>query len=191
LLQTSGLLDSRHAVPLRDVPLVGRKSELNWIAQARTGGAVGVVVHAPAGVGKSRLARAALAQVEVEGARTTWVQATRSAASVPLGAFAGAIRADVGSDDPFELLRRSVRAPIDAAEGHSLVVGVDDAQLLDPTSAALVLELTGTPSAFVLATVRSRARCDRTRSAISSSRRKKYWRRRKATSKARIRHSST
>ena len=159
LLQTSGPLHSRHALPLRDAPLVGRQSELNWIARARLGGAAGVVVHAPAGVGKSRLARAALAQVEAEGARTTWVQATRSAASVPLGAFAGAIRADVGSDDPFELLRRSVRALIDGAEGHSLVVGVDDAQLLDPTSAALVLQLTGTPSAFVLATVRSGEPC--------------------------------
>jgi DNA-binding CsgD family transcriptional regulator len=129
------------------------------IAQARVSGAAGVVVRAPAGVGKSRLARAALARVEADGARTAWVQATRSAASVPLGAFAGAIPADVGSDDQFELLRRSVRAMTDFADGHALVVAVDDAQLLDPTSAALVLQLTSAPSTFVLATVRSGDPC--------------------------------
>jgi DNA-binding CsgD family transcriptional regulator len=146
-------------LPPREVPLVGRTSELDRIVQARASGAVGVVVHAPAGVGKSRLARAALARIEADGARTAWVQATRSAASVPLGAFAGAIRADVGSDDPFELLRRSVRSLTDAADGHALVVAVDDAQLLDPTSAALVLHVAGTESAFVLATVRSGDPC--------------------------------
>jgi DNA-binding CsgD family transcriptional regulator len=146
-------------LPPREVPLVGRTSELDRIVQARASGAAGVVVHAPAGVGKSRLARAALARIEADGPRTTWVQATRSAASVPLGAFAGAIRSDVGSDDPFELLRRSVRSLTDAADGHALVVAVDDAQLLDPTSAALVLHLTSTESAFVLATVRSGDPC--------------------------------
>ncbi|MFZ0376480.1 MAG: LuxR C-terminal-related transcriptional regulator [Solirubrobacteraceae bacterium] len=145
--------------PSRDVPLVGRSRELDLIAHARASGAAGVVVRAPAGVGKSRLARAALARVEADGARTAWVQATRSAASVPLGAFAGAIPADVGSDDPFELLRRGARAMTDSADGHALVVAVDDAQLLDPTSAALVLQLTCAPSAFVLATVRSGDPC--------------------------------
>ncbi|MGO9753108.1 MAG: AAA family ATPase [Solirubrobacteraceae bacterium] len=70
-------------------PLIGREQELERIAQARAAGRSGVVVEARAGVGKSRLARAALAQAEQRGAVTLWVQATRSAASVPLGAFAG------------------------------------------------------------------------------------------------------
>jgi DNA-binding CsgD family transcriptional regulator len=115
----------------------------------------GVVVRAPAGVGKSRLARAALAQAELEGARIAWVQATLAAASVPLGPFAGLIPPEVRSDDPFELFRGSVEALRDLADGRSLVVVVDDAHLLDATSAALVLQLAQSAAAFVLATVRS------------------------------------
>ena len=49
----------------------------------------GVVVSAGAGVGKSRLAREAHAAAERDGALVGWVQATSSAAAVPLGAFAG------------------------------------------------------------------------------------------------------
>lgn len=118
-----------------------------------------MVIRAPAGAGKSRLARAALAQAELDGARIAWVQATRAAASVPLGPFAGLIAPDVRSDDPFELFRRSVEALRDLADGRSLVVAVDDAHLLDATSAALVLQLAHSAAAFVLATVRRGESC--------------------------------
>ena len=50
-----------------------------------------MVVSAPAGVGKSRLAREALEAAAGDGAMTHWAQATGSAASVPLGAFAGLV----------------------------------------------------------------------------------------------------
>ena len=144
---------------VRQGPLIGRAGELEIISKARAAGSRGVVVRAPAGVGKSRLARAALEGAAEEGASTAWVQATRSAASVPLGAFAGVIPADVRSDDMFELLRRSARAMVDLAGARALVLGVDDAQLLDPTSAALVLHLASTAAAFVVATVRSGEPC--------------------------------
>ena len=70
-------------------PLVGREEELGRIAAERDGGGSGVVIGGEAGAGKSRLAREALADAERRGAYTEWVQATRSAAAVPLGAFAG------------------------------------------------------------------------------------------------------
>ena len=135
-------------------PLIGRAHELGRIAGARAAGARCLVLSAQAGVGKSRLAREALAQAERGGSATVWVQATRSAASVPLGAFAGVIQSNVGSDDLFELLRGCVQAIADRAMGRPLVIGVDDAQLLDPTSAALVLHLINTTPAFVLAAIR-------------------------------------
>ena len=146
---------SLSAESVRTWPLIGRTRELRLIASERTATAPGVVVLSPAGVGKSRLAREALAEAERDGALTAWVQATRSAASVPLGAFAGMIRSEVGSDNLFELLRESARAMADLARGRPLVVGVDDAQLLDPTSAALVLHLVSTATAFVVVTVRT------------------------------------
>jgi MoxR-like ATPase len=69
-------------------PLVGRADELERVAQARARGSDAVLINGLAGVGKSRLAREVLAQAERDGAIAGWVQATRSAASVPLGAFA-------------------------------------------------------------------------------------------------------
>ena len=112
-----------------------------------------------AGLGKSRLAREALAEAERDRALTGWVQATRSAAAVPLGAFAAVISAEVRSDDPFELMQLSVRALRERADGRPLVLGVDDAPWLDPTSATLVLHLATTGTAFVVATVRSDEPC--------------------------------
>ncbi len=136
-------------------PLVGRGGELERITQARSEGRAAVVISGSAGVGKSRLAREALSAAERDGAVVGWVQATRSAASVPLGAFATTLPADVRSDDLFELMQRSTQALLDRADGRAFVLGVDDAQWLDPTSATLVLQLTTTRAAWVLATVRS------------------------------------
>ncbi len=141
-------------------PLVGRDAELERIAAARGDGACpGIVVSAGVGVGKSRLAREAYAMAEREGALVDWVQATSSAATVPLGAFAGLIPDDVRSDNALELMRHSTDALRRRAGGRKIVLGVDDAQLLDPVSAALVLHLTHTASAFVIATVRSGEPC--------------------------------
>lgn len=138
---------------------MGRAEELERIARSRAAKAPGVVVLAPAGVGKSRLVREALAQAERHGSVTLWVQATRSAATVPLGAFAGVIPAEVRSDDLFELLRGSAAAISKLAGTRPLVVAVDDAQLLDPTSAALVLHLANGGGCFVMATVRTGEPC--------------------------------
>ena len=140
-------------------PLISRADELEQIAAAQAAGTTGVVLAGGAGVGKSRLARAALAQAEQRGAVTVWVQATRSAASVPLGAFAGVIPEEVGSDDLFELLRRSATAISGLAGSRPLVIAIDDAQLLDPTSAALVLHLANGGACFMLATVRTGEPC--------------------------------
>jgi DNA-binding CsgD family transcriptional regulator len=87
------------------------------------------------------------------------VQATRSAASVPLGAFAALLPADARSDDLFVLMERCAAALSTRANGRRLVLGVDDAQWLDPTSAALVLRMAGTGAAFVVVTVRTGEQC--------------------------------
>jgi DNA-binding CsgD family transcriptional regulator len=134
-------------------PLVGRDVELREIHATLPSGSV--VVLAPAGVGKSRLAREALAAQERAGAFTAWVQATHSAAALPLGAFAGLLPEGVRAEDTLALLRRGGEVLRARAAGRRIVLGVDDAQLLDPVSAALVLYLAGQDDVRILATIRS------------------------------------
>jgi DNA-binding NarL/FixJ family response regulator len=90
-----------------------------------------------------------------EGATTLWAQATASSATIPLGALAGLIPDEVRSDDLFELVRRTAAALRDSGAGAEVLLVVDDAQLLDPASAALVLQLATARHVFVVVTVRS------------------------------------
>ena len=140
-------------------PLVGRALELRTIAVHRAAGGVGFVLTGPSGVGKTRLARAALAEAEQAGTAPLWVQATRSAATIPLGALAGVLPGRVGSDDPLTVLRTSAQALTERAGRRQLVLGVDDAQHLDETSAALVLHLARTSAAFIIVTLRTGEPC--------------------------------
>ncbi|MGH3515106.1 MAG: ATP-binding protein, partial [Pseudonocardiaceae bacterium] len=73
-------------------PLVGRVDELaachRVLRGAGKGGArpEGVVLAGAPGVGKTRLAREALATAEAAGCAPWWVVASRAAASIPFGA---------------------------------------------------------------------------------------------------------
>ena len=143
-----------------DWPLVGRDHELATVARAHVEKRCGVVIRAGAGVGKSRLGREVLSELEHQGAMTEWVQATRSAAMIPLGAFARLLPPSVRPEQAFNLLRESAELLRERAAGRPIVLGVDDAQLLDPASAALVLHLaTRRAGVFVVATVRSGEPC--------------------------------
>src|SRR4051812_37880338 len=143
-------------------PLVGRDDELRLIAQLRAEhrgrrSGVGVVIAGLAGVGKSHLARHVVAAAEGAGALVAWVLATASAATVPLGPVAGLLPAEERTTDPATLMRRTAALLRQEARGRDIVLGVDDAQLLDPASAALVLHLAISGTAFVVATMRSGA----------------------------------
>ena len=141
-------------------PIVGRAAELQRIAVAHgEDGSRGVVLTGPAGVGKSRLAREAISAAGDRGALVEWVHATRSAATVPLGALAGLLPSEVRSDDALELMRSSADALRERAGGRPVAVAVDDAHLLDAPSAALILHLAVTGAAFVVATVRTGEPC--------------------------------
>ncbi|RKQ93007.1 hypothetical protein C8N24_2866 [Solirubrobacter pauli] len=61
---------------------IGRRAQLEEIDAALRDRSV--VVEAAAGIGKSCLVREVVAAQEAGGALTDWVQATRSAATIPL-----------------------------------------------------------------------------------------------------------
>ena len=140
-------------------PLVGRDGELAEIAAARADPECpAVLISAPAGVGKSRLAREAFAAAEADGARTMCAQATASSATIPLGALAPVIPVELRSGEPLELVLGATEAIRARAGDGTVMLGVDDAQLLDDASAALSLNLATSAGVFVLMTVRSDVR---------------------------------
>ncbi|MGH3907682.1 MAG: LuxR C-terminal-related transcriptional regulator [Pseudonocardiaceae bacterium] len=133
--------------------LVGRDSELKFIAE-RIDESRSVVVAGPAGVGKTRLVREALTGVERSGRPTRWAAGTSAAAAIPLGAFAHLLPGVETASDPFALLQRAGAAIADST-GERMVVGIDDAHLLDELSVTLVHQLALTGAACLVLTVRT------------------------------------
>lgn len=105
------------------------------------------------GVGKTRVAREAVAACGASEAHRHWIIGTASARNIPLGAFA-----DVPSafgPDPLRRVREVIDGLIGAAGDREVIVGVDDAHLLDDLSAFTVHRLVGNRLATVILTVRS------------------------------------
>lgn len=136
--------------------LTGRDSELQFIAERLTGvESRSVVIAGPAGVGKTRLAREALGAAKRGGRATRWAAGTSAAAAIPLGAVAHLLPAVETVADPFTLLQRAGAAIAEQGKGHRLVIGVDDAHLLDELSVTLLHQLALTRTACVVLTVRT------------------------------------
>ena len=106
-----------------------------------------------AGVGKTRVAREAVAGCGPRSARRHWIVGTASSRSVPLGAFV-----DIASDfgpDPLRRVREVIDGLIGDARYGEVIVGVDDAHLLDDLSAFTVHQLVTRRLATVILTIRS------------------------------------
>lgn len=138
-------------------PLVGRDEQLRLVTAAiNRRGTAGVVVAGGPGLGKTRLATEALAQAAARGCVTAWSVATHAAASIPFGPLVHLLPEDSDqAGSRLDLLRQAGRTLAQRAAGRPMVLGVDDAHLLDDASAALVHHLATTSTAFVLATVRT------------------------------------
>ena len=121
--------------------------------RASTDGARGIVLSGSAGVGKTRLAREAVAACGPRGARRHWIIGTASARGIPLGAFAH-IASNFGPD-PLRRVREVVDGLIGTARDGEVVLGVDDAHLLDDLSAFTVHQLVTRRLATVIVTIRS------------------------------------
>ncbi|HET6750130.1 MAG TPA: AAA family ATPase, partial [Actinomycetes bacterium] len=139
-------------------PLVGRQAELEALVADISEARGGVVLAGAAGVGKTRLAREALVRVHAVGRDVEWVAATRAAASIPFGAVSHLLPAGERlGGDRLVTLRRAAAVLAQRGRGLPLVLGVDDAHLLDDASAALVHQLALHNQAVVLVTLRSGA----------------------------------
>lgn len=127
-------------------PLVGRASALATIDSALRSG-VGVVLAGPAGVGKTRLARAALM-----GRRVRWVLASSSARGVPLAAFVPLLDTEVAVVDATALL---MRVHVLLRSWQHDILAVDDAHQLDDVSASVLHQTAGEDRVRMLVTVRT------------------------------------
>src|SRR6476660_6258447 len=112
----------------------------------------GIVVCGAAGVGKSRIGREALTSTASRGYEIRWAIGTSSARALPLGAFATWARADV--TDTLQLVRGVIESLTSAPRGTTVVVGVDDAHLLDDLSTFVLHQIVQRRAAKVLLTVR-------------------------------------
>ena len=100
-----------------------------------------------AGIGKTTLARAAVARFGDRFDRVDWVTATTPTAAIPFAAFSHLI--DVPDTGKTAEVLRTARATL--GDGRLLVV--DDAHLLDNLSAALVYQLAVSGAASLIVTV--------------------------------------
>jgi DNA-binding CsgD family transcriptional regulator len=136
-------------------PLVGRHEELALLArELERPASCGVIIAGAAGVGKTRLRAEALGRLRRDGWLTREVTATVAAATIPFGPLAPLLP-EALSMSPLDVLRHSVRELRQERGNGRLVVSVDDAQLLDAASCALLHQLASTQTASLLLTARS------------------------------------
>jgi DNA-binding CsgD family transcriptional regulator len=115
----------------------------------------GILICGASGVGKSRIAREALSGAASEGYETRWTVGSSSAQAIPLGAFTA--WAPSGVTDTVQLLRGVVESLTGASSGAKVIVGVDDAHLLDDLSTFVVHQIVQRGAAKVILTVRDGA----------------------------------
>ncbi|SDL30090.1 helix-turn-helix transcriptional regulator [Nonomuraea jiangxiensis] len=139
---------------MRQWPFDGREDALARIAGDFAGRRIhAVLLPAPAGAGKTRLAREALRQL---GRRRLWIAATRAATAIPFGAMVPLVPDDLPPTAGDAATVRAIRARVAAWGGREAVaIAVDDAHLLDSASATVIAQLVAGGRAFVLLTART------------------------------------
>ncbi len=161
-----GSVDPLHHPPERKVraeaewPFVERGGELRALLEGVDGAEpAAVVVSGPRGVGRTRLAQEAIRVLRARRRGTEWVTCTRSMATIPLGAVTHLVPVGGASSDPTAAWQ-ALTATLDARteQRGRVIVGIDDAHLLDDLSATLVHKLVLTRKASVVLTVRGGTR---------------------------------
>jgi type II secretory pathway predicted ATPase ExeA len=144
-------------------PLVGRDAVLQRLVAALADRrAIGpVVIHGPAGVGKTRLMAEALQQLDDHDLSVLHVVGSTAEAEVPFGAVAHLLPDDVAGKDQLAMLRGALQTLQSTVATHrrtTVVLAVDDAQWLDSGSAAVVRRAAKVADVRVVLTVREGVR---------------------------------
>lgn len=135
-------------------PLTGRAEELDVVVAALDGRAddAGVVIAGHAGVGKTRLAREAMARAPQLGWTVRAIAGTAAAQQIPLGALSQWVT--VIEDHPLRIVSDVIAAITESPHGEPVLVVVDDGHLLDDLSAYVLYQLVLRRAATVIVTVR-------------------------------------
>lgn len=135
-------------------PMIGRNHQIGEIARSIADDAArGVALAGKAGIGKSRLAREAVAAAAANGWTVRSVAATATSRAISLGAFSQ--WTDDVESAPFALARRVIEALTGDTDPDRLLVFVDDAHLLDDLSALVLHQLAQARAAAVIVTIRT------------------------------------
>ena len=134
--------------------MTGRGDEMDLLATLLDGAVFqGVVLAGGAGVGKTRLAREAAAVAAERGWVVRSVHGTVAAQGIPLGAFSQWMEQVDGQ--PLTLVSSAIAAVTAAPANSSVLVVVDDVDLLDDLSAFVLQQLVRRGAATVIATLRT------------------------------------
>jgi ATP/maltotriose-dependent transcriptional regulator MalT len=136
-------------------PLRGRDPALQRAMHALSDGH-GCVLVGEAGVGKTRLAQEILDAAHELGHPTRWVIATQAARSIAFGAVAHLLPPPGGGENgSLGMLQRTLAALASSEHERRLVLGVDDAHLLDDSSSALLHMAASMANVLVVMTARA------------------------------------
>lgn len=139
-----------------DWPLLERHAEVDLLVTALHGRTASTMISGPTGSGRTRLLDEVCRHAERRGWRVLRAVTAPWLTDMPLLALTALLpdlAAPVEGSDHGALFRRVRLAAVDTSDGQPILLAVDDAHLLDETSAALVHYLMATGAARVLATV--------------------------------------
>lgn len=136
---------------------VGRSAELDRLTAAATNSrGRGVILRGDAGIGKSRLLREAVKLLPQDRYAVWRTSGNIATSGLPFGGLAQVLPADQPAGlTGAGVLRWALDALHQQAAGRTIVLAIDDAHLLDQSSAALVYLIAHAENAKVLCTVRS------------------------------------